>query len=217
MAKDKKSFILYADILTTVAKLKDAKAGRLFKMILEYVNDKNPPESNDLLVQIAFEPIKQQLKRDLKDWEEERSKRSASGKLGGIKSGESRRNRSKRSTASENEANEADNVTVTVNDNVTVMEGKQPQPEMFFSIEHCLTVALNDDRWVKANKAKKEDLEEFNHMLERTGVYQKNPRDYKSHFSRWRLKGKLITPEKINGSDLSVREKKGMEFLNTMK
>lgn len=119
MAQNKKSFILYADLLATIEKLTDAKAGKLFKTILEYVNDKNP-EVTDVLLQIAFEPIKQQLKRDLKDWEAERSKRSEAGKKGGINSGVSRRSEAKRRSASKNEANEADNVTVTVNDTVNV-------------------------------------------------------------------------------------------------
>lgn len=41
MAKDKKSFILYADLIHTV-KLPDDKAGTLFKHLLKYVNDENP-------------------------------------------------------------------------------------------------------------------------------------------------------------------------------
>lgn len=136
MAEGKRSFILYTDLLATVEKLNDNKAGKLFKMILDYVNDKNP-NTDDILLQVAFEPIKQQLKRDLKDWEAERSKKVLAGKMGGIKSGESRRSRSKRSTASKNEANEA--VTVTVNDTVTVTDSVKrdkyifPDPE--FEIE----------------------------------------------------------------------------------
>jgi hypothetical protein len=81
MAKDKKSFLLHIDLLPTVEKLPDNKAGRLFKMILEYVNDKNP-QTEDLLIQVAFEPIKQQLKRSLKKWEETLQKRSEAGKAG---------------------------------------------------------------------------------------------------------------------------------------
>jgi hypothetical protein len=122
MAKDKASFVLYCDLIHTVEHLTDLQAGKLFKLILQYVNDKNPDNSKDTVLKIAFEPIKRQLKRDLKEWEAERSKRSVAGKMGGIKSGESRRKRSKRSSASKNEANEADNVTVTVNVTDTVNE-----------------------------------------------------------------------------------------------
>lgn len=82
MAENKKSFILYADLIHTVSKLPNEKAGELFKHILEYVNDKNP-ETEDLLLQISFEPIKQQLKRDLKNWEAFREKQRENGLKGG--------------------------------------------------------------------------------------------------------------------------------------
>jgi hypothetical protein len=68
MAKDKTSFVLYCDIIHTVEKLSDAQAGLLFKHILKYVNDQNP-ETGDSLIDIAFEPIKQSLKRNLKRYE----------------------------------------------------------------------------------------------------------------------------------------------------
>ncbi len=59
----KKSFILYSDILHTVKKLNNTQAGKLFKYILEYVNDENP-KIDDLAVDLVFEPIKQNLKRE---------------------------------------------------------------------------------------------------------------------------------------------------------
>ena len=79
MAKDKKSFVLYADLIHTVKQLPSDKAGDLFKHILSYVNDENP-ETDDIIVKIAFEPIKQQLKRDLNKWDDIRKKRSEAGK-----------------------------------------------------------------------------------------------------------------------------------------
>lgn len=84
MAENKKSFILYADLIHTVSKLPNEKAGELFKHILDYVNDKNP-HTDDLIIQISFEPIKQQLKRDLQKWEGELSKKSEGGALGNLK------------------------------------------------------------------------------------------------------------------------------------
>lgn len=84
MAENKKSFILYSDTLSMVEKLPNEKAGELFKMILEYVNDKQP-QTDDLLLQIAFEPIKLQLKRDLRHWEETIISKSLSGRLGNLK------------------------------------------------------------------------------------------------------------------------------------
>ena len=84
MAENKKSFILYADLLHTVKKLPDEKAGKLLKHILEYVNDNNPI-TDDMLVDIVFEPIKQQLKRDLNKWEGNKTTKSNAGKLGNLK------------------------------------------------------------------------------------------------------------------------------------
>lgn len=69
MAKDKKSVLLYCDIIHTIEELSDEEAGRLFKHYLRYVNDLNPTPP-DKLTQIVFEPIKQNLKRDLKKWED---------------------------------------------------------------------------------------------------------------------------------------------------
>ena len=82
MAEGKKSFILYSDLIHTVKRMPHDKAGALFKTILEYVNDENPV-LDDLLLEIAFEPIKQQLKRDLRRFEEFKKKQSENGKLGG--------------------------------------------------------------------------------------------------------------------------------------
>ena len=81
--KNKKGFILYADINTTVNKLSDEYAGKLFKHILSYVNDEEPT-TNDMLLEIAFEPIKQQLKRDLDRWKNTKTKRADAGRLGGL-------------------------------------------------------------------------------------------------------------------------------------
>lgn len=68
MAENKKSVLLYCDIIHTVKELSDEEAGKLFKHYLEYINDLNPV-APDKLTQIVFEPIKQNLKRDLKKWE----------------------------------------------------------------------------------------------------------------------------------------------------
>jgi len=64
MAKDKRGFMLYADMKETFDQLPDDKAASLIRHIFAYVNDENPT-SNDLIINIAFAPIKQQLKRDL--------------------------------------------------------------------------------------------------------------------------------------------------------
>ena len=119
MATGKKSFILYCDIINTVAKLPDEQAGKLFKIILEYVNDNNP-ETDDLLLQIAFEPIRQQLKRDLQEWEVIREKRVAAGKA----SADLRKQNQQVLTHVESveQKEQVSTVNVTVTDTVTVTD-----------------------------------------------------------------------------------------------
>lgn len=79
MAENKKGFLLYADLINTAEMLSDAKAGRLFKHILRYVNDKNPIAPDEVTA-LIFEPIKQSLKRDLDKYEKIIEKRRLAGK-----------------------------------------------------------------------------------------------------------------------------------------
>jgi len=122
MAKDKKSFILYADQKALFEKLPDDLAGKLIKHIFKYVNDENPV-SEDLIIEIAFEPIKNHLKRDLKLFEEKLVKRSEAGKAGAEKRWQEMANDSNRINNIANDgkrikpiAKIADNVNVNVND-----------------------------------------------------------------------------------------------------
>jgi len=84
MAENKNSILVYADWLNVFEELEDDEAGRLIKHFFRYVNDLNP-EPPDRLTKIAFEPIKQSLKRDLDKWETKKGERSLSGRLGNLK------------------------------------------------------------------------------------------------------------------------------------
>src|SRR3990167_624991 len=106
MAENKKSVLLYCDIIHTVEKLDDQTAGQLFKHYLRYINDQNPVAENPI-VDILFEQIKQQLKRDLRKWDLIKEKRSDAGKI----SAEKR----KQQTSTKSTVNVNDNVTVNVN------------------------------------------------------------------------------------------------------
>lgn len=112
MAVDKKSFVLYSDLIHTVSKMPNDKAGELFKHILSYVNDEQP-KTDDLIIQLTFEPIRQQLKRDLKKYEDKKKQWSEAGK----RSAEVRKaNKNQRTlTTVKNVATDS-----TVNDNVSV-------------------------------------------------------------------------------------------------
>ena len=130
MAENKKSFILYADQIHLFESLSDDEAGRVIKHLFRYVNDLNP-ELPDRTTQLIFEPIKQQLKRDLETW-----KKSISGKSeGGKKSAEMRKKLKEmqdeldkfkilQDTSTNSTVNVNDNVNVNVNDDYYIVNGK---------------------------------------------------------------------------------------------
>ena len=120
MAKDKKGFILYADQKELFDQLPNEKAGELIKHIFSYVNDENPV-TEDLLIKLAFTPIKQQLKRDLEKFEYVKQKRSEAGKASALKRAEQK---ATKATSVESVQQTSTNPTVkeNVNVNVTVKE-----------------------------------------------------------------------------------------------
>ena len=139
MADWKKSFIIYCDLIHTVSKMTNEDAWLLFKHILEYTNDKSPEPPN-AIIDLVFEPIKQQLKRDLKERETEREKRSSAGKKW------MQKRWGNDNTVIDNITNDntvinaitpiTDNVTVNVNDNVSVSVSDsviKKNKEKFFS------------------------------------------------------------------------------------
>ena len=112
----KKSFVLYTDQREVFDELSDEDAGRLIKHIFSYVNDENPSTDN-LLLKVAFLPIKTQLKRDLKMWDEKKQQRAEAGRKGGVaKASNAKQSLAKPSNAKNDVANLA--VNVNVNDNV---------------------------------------------------------------------------------------------------
>jgi hypothetical protein len=113
MANGKKSVLLYCDLIHTVKPLTDEEAGKLFKHYLSYINDLNP-EPIDRLTGLLFEPIKQNLKRDLVKWEIKSLKNSENAKMRWDKKDANACERIK------SDANYTDIVTDTVKDTVTV-------------------------------------------------------------------------------------------------
>lgn len=170
MAKDKCSFVLYSDLIHLVDQLPDETAGQLLKTILDYVNDKNP-EPKDLTLRIAFEPIKRQLKRDLKKYEKTKARRSEAGKRGA----EAKASKSKQtqagpdfakqtqanvSPAKSDQANQA--VTDNVNDTVNVTENVIKSKSFVLSFPHKSEefVGLFGE-WVEYRAAIKKPFETF--------------------------------------------------------
>ena len=141
MATGKKSVVLYCDIIHMVEKLDNETAGELFKHYLRYVNDLNPTTINPI-VDIAFEPIKQQLKRDLQKWEGIRVKRSEAGKA-------SAKKRQQVSTSVESVQQTSTNptvngnVTVNVTDTVNVKKNIEERKQVFILQSHEINAKKN--------------------------------------------------------------------------
>jgi hypothetical protein len=172
MAENKKSFVLYTDTFGLIKHLPDDVAGRLLKHIYAYVNDENPI-TDELLVNVAFEPIKAQLKRDLVKWE----KQSEQRKQAGLKSAEVRKQNA--TTVNERLFSSTDNVnvSVSVNDiNINIYK------ELFIS-ESWIEINAKNNR-TTPDKVKLY-LTKFNNNLIAQGEKKNNKREYQSHFARW--------------------------------
>lgn len=164
MAENKKSFVLYADLIKSIEHLTFLEKGILFDHLLNYVNDKNPV-LEDRLVLTAWKPIELQLKRDLIKFEEVKSKRSDAGKrsaeLRALKAEEqtstnSTHVESVKQTSTNPTVNDNVNVTVNVNDNVIKEKNNTALPFKFFDslISFGAEKQLASD-WIAVRKLKK--------------------------------------------------------------
>ena len=112
MATNKKGFVLYCDLIHTMEHLTLEQRGQVITYILEYTNDQNP-EPLEGLLQAVVEPIKQQLKRDLKKYEDRADRARENGKKGG-------RPKTQKTQSVNSEPKKPDSVNVSVNDNENV-------------------------------------------------------------------------------------------------
>ena len=157
MAENKKSFVLYSDSKGLIDQLPDDIAGRLFKHIFAYVNDENPI-SDELILNIAFEPIKSQLKRDLVKWSNQTEQRRQAG----LKSAEIRKRNASKINDRSISSTDNDSVNVNVNDNVSVNDNVillKKETKHIFSFEQSLLKYGFDKHlvtdWLKVRKTKK--------------------------------------------------------------
>lgn len=194
MATGKSSFVLYVDIIHTVRKLPKDKVADLFLTILAYVNDENP-KVDDPMVDIVFEPIKQQLKRDLKKWEKTLKKKSEGGKKGMaarwkkdkiVKDPITTDNIVKESiTTITDNVNVNDTVTVNVNDNVTVNDAEKEILANPIQLEQiCMSTKNNDLDKVKTS------LRKFHLHLEENDKYPQKRKQVFAGFEKWLLNEK---------------------------
>jgi len=218
MAENKKSFILYADQIEHFEELTNEEAGKLIKHIFRYVNDEKPI-AEDRLTQIAFNPIKQQLKRDLVNYLGKKEERSKSGILGNLKKYNTdlydnvisdkitlieAQNIAKTRTATLSEKNLAKlAVNDNVNDNVNVITNKQ-----IISIDDAEILCLANSDWLsefeRINKVPTNKipiaLTEFkSHCI---SIGKEEPRtltEFKQHFGSWvRIKKQYKAKEETN-------------------
>jgi len=180
MAENKKSFVLYADLIKNIEHLTNEEKGILFNHLLEYVNDKKPILV-DRLILTAWKPIEAQLKRDLVKFEEVKQKRSEAGKrsaeLRALKSDEQEpTNPTSVESVKQTLTNPTDNVTVNVNVN-----------DIYFN------ELLISESWIEINAKNnrstpdkvKNYLKRFNNNLIAQGDKKANKKEFMSHFARW--------------------------------
>jgi len=198
MAKDKKSFLLYCDQQGVFNKLPDEIAGKLIKHIFAYVNDENPP-CDDLLLTIAFEPIKTQLKRDLRKYDEYIDKQKFNGAKGG---------RPKKEEITQitqpffQEPKKADNVNVTDNDNVKDIKVKRDvfiKPSIVEIKNYMTEIGMNDvsEKWF--------DYYESNGWL----VGKNKMKNWKAAVRTWKnnnLSNNVSIPQIINRKVFNLQE-----------
>ena len=189
MAENKKGFVLYPDQKIIFDELTDEEAGILIKHVFKYVNDENPILENRIIT-MAFNPIKLQLKRDLKRWESIRLKRSEAGK----KSAESRQQNQQVLTSVESVEQVLTKSTVIVNDNVNVNVNVNDNVNVnviniinnwFYDFENgneILEIARRNNLTIEFIKEK---LHEFKKYAE---LEYPNYGKFVSHFKNWIVK-----------------------------
>lgn len=189
MATDKKGFILYADQKDLFDQLPNDKAGELIKHIFSYVNDENP-ESKDIIINLAFTPIKQQFKRDLDKWEGIKESRSRAGKA----SAEARRlkaeQKSTNPTSVESVEQKSTNPTVNDNVNVTVnVKDNVKVKDIYRAFAH-LSISIED----KDKLLEKYSIDQIDSILNDIQNYKKN-KNYTSLYltaCKWLKKEKTV-------------------------
>jgi hypothetical protein len=170
MATDKKSFLLYCDLIHTVEQLTDEQAGDLFKHVLRYVNDQEPQTEN-VITRIAFEPIKQSLKRDLQKYEDIRKRNQDNAR---------KRWDATASSGIPNDTKNADSVSDSVSDSVNVKKEINRglvKPTIEQLKEYMSEQGMNDiaDKWL-------------NHYESNGWMVGKNKmKDWKASVRTWKL------------------------------
>lgn len=191
----KKSFVLYTDQREVFDELSNEDAGKLIKHIFSYVNDEDPI-TEDLLLKVAFLPIKTQLKRDLKMWDEKKIQRSEAGRKGGVaKASNAKQTLAKPSNATNDVANLAVNVNVNVNDNVNIDTHNQIFRELWGARIWLEGIAIKNK---VTTKEVQDHLNEFRTECILKEELKVDQKDAKEHFINWIKRGNPFPDKKAN-------------------
>lgn len=191
----KKSFVLYTDQREVFDELSNEDAGKLIKHIFSYVNDEDP-STEDLLLKVAFLPIKTQLKRDLKMWDEKKIQRSEAGRKGGVaKASNAKQTLAKPSIATNDVANLAVNVNVNVNDNVNIETHNQIFRELWAANIWLEGIAMKNK---VTTKEVQDHLNEFRTECILKEELKVDQKDAKEHFINWIKRGNPFPDRKAN-------------------
>jgi hypothetical protein len=119
---DKTNFILYKDYQSHVELLSDEQAGKLFKAIFKYVDNRQEPKL-DGMTTMAFSFIKASLERDLVKYKKRVVASQQNGKLGGRPSKPNpNQDKPNKPSGLSSVPRKGDSVSVSVNDSVTVSD-----------------------------------------------------------------------------------------------
>jgi hypothetical protein len=179
----KKSFVLYTDQREVFDELSDEDAGKLIKHIFAYVNDEDPI-TEDKLLKVAFLPIKTQLKRDLKIWDEKKSQRAEAGKKGGL----AKSSNAKQSLANpSNATNDVANLPVNVNVNGNVND-----------INKETLISLDE---VEEEMGKEKPMQR-SFFIRMQYIYNLDEKKVKEAFKNWKIlkEGEAMTISKAQNS-----------------
>lgn len=193
----KKSFLLYCDMIHVFEELSDEQAGKLIKLIFDYVNDKNPI-IDDQILKVSFAPIKAQLKRDLQEWLEKCERNKKNGEKGG------RPPKPKKPSGfsgNRKNPNEPDNDNDTDNDNVNDndLSKEEIHKRLFRELKESTSWM---EQFCMNQKCTMQEAEKhlvrFYQETVLKGEFKEEIKELKNHFINWTKKGngvQKIEPE----------------------
>jgi hypothetical protein len=194
----KKSFILYCDLIHAVEELTDDQAGKLLKIILQYVNDQNP-EIEDQILKVAFTPIKLALKRDLEEWKKTCDRNKVNGEKGGRPPKEPKTQ--KTHSVSEkpiktdrliSKPKKADNDNDNESDNDLLKDHNDVLRKLWYNKMWLESLAM---LWKKEIKEIQEHLNKFRLECISKEDFKSNEKDAKEHFVNWTKYNPIPEPQ----------------------